>query len=266
MRWTNEPRIFSAAAAANVTQATTRIQVTVTQQERTISLKQIAVMSLIVQATSRVPFQCSGNTCAAILTYGTFHGFSVLAGLVRTFPLALAFAGLLQSSPTAAQQAITPASQATATAGQETKQGVERNLATIIQSRSTNTRGYKVVIHNDGSATAEIGGASFASRIEPPRSQQFPPGTIDTRTLRRLLAQIGDVSKIPTGGCAKSVSFGTRTQIAYAGRTSGDLQCIRQPASGGDQALLQASEDLGRFVQATFSQLKINDRRSSSNQ
>jgi hypothetical protein len=82
--------------------------------------------------------------------------------------------------------------------------------------------------------------------------------------LRRLLTGIGDVSRIPTGVCPKSVSFGTRTQIEYAGKTSGDLQCIRQQASGGDQALLQASEDLGRFVRTTLSQLKIDDRRVSS--
>jgi hypothetical protein len=180
--------------------------------------------------------------------------------------LALAFAGLLQSNPSAPQQAPAPENQATATTGQETKQGVEEDLATIIQSRSTNTRAYKVVIHNDGSATAEISGAGVAFRPEPPRTQEFPPGTIDTKTLRRLLTEIGDVSKIPTGGCAKSVSFGTRTQIEYAGKTSGDLQCIRQPASGGDQVPLQASEDLSRFVRTTLSQLKINDKRVSSNQ
>ena len=190
----------------------------------------------------------------------------MVAGLVRTFLLALAFAGLLQSNPAAPQRAVPPTSQATATAGQETKPDVEGTLATIIQSRSTNTRAYKVVIHNDGSATAEISGASSDFRIEPARSQPFPPGTIDTKTLRRLLTEISDVSRIPTGPCAKSVSFGTRTQISYAGKTSGDLQCIRQQALGGDQALLQASEDLGRFVQTTLSQLKINDRRVSSNQ
>ena len=187
--------------------------------------------------------------------------------LLSVLPLLLAFAELLPSNPIAAQQTITPENnQATATAEQETKQGVEGILATITQSRSTNTRGYKVVIRNDGSATAEIGGASFGLRTEPSRSQQFPPGTIDTKMLQRLLTEIGDVSRIPTGGCAKSVSFGTRTEITYAGKTSGDLQCIRQPASGGDQARLQASEDLGKFVQDTLSQLKINNRRVSSSQ
>lgn len=190
----------------------------------------------------------------------------VPAGLVTTFQLAVTFAGFLPSSPAAPQRAVPPTSQATATAGQETTPGVEGILATIIQSRSTNTRAYKVVIHNDGSATAEISGASSDIRIEPPRSQQFPAGTIDTKTLRRLLAEMRDVSRIPAGPCAKSVSFGTRTQILYAGKTSGDLQCIRRQASGGDQGLTQASEELGRFVQTTLNQLKINDRRVSSNQ
>ncbi len=195
-----------------------------------------------------------------------FYNFPVLAGLVRTVSWALAVAGLLQSSCAAAPQATPPEGQSTATPGQEMKRGVEGDLATIVKSRSTNTRGYELVIHQDGSATAEISGATVAFRVDPPRSQQFPPGTIDTKTLRRLLAEIGDVSKIPSGGCAKSASFGTRTQITYAGKTSGDLQCIRRQASDGDQAPVQASEDLSRFVQTTLGQLKINDRRVSSNQ
>jgi hypothetical protein len=186
--------------------------------------------------------------------------------LLSILPLILAFAGLAPN-PAAAQQANARANyQTKATTEQEMKQRVEGILATITQSRSTNTRGYKVVIRNDGSATAEIGGASFALPTEPSRSQQFPPGTIDTNMLRRLLTEIGDVSRIPTGSCAKSVSFGTRTQINYASKTSGDLQCIRQQASGVDQAPLQASEALGRFVQKTLGQLKINDRRIGSKQ
>jgi hypothetical protein len=173
---------------------------------------------------------------------------------------------LLHSSFAVAPQAITPEGQTAATVGQEMQQGAEGNLATIVRSRSTNTPSYKIVIHTDGSATAEMSAASSPLRIEPPRSQQFPPGTIDTKTLRRLLTEVGDVSRIPTGSCAKSASFGTRTQITYAGKTSGDLQCIRQQASDGDQAPLHASEDLSRFVQTTLTQLKISDRRNSSNQ
>jgi hypothetical protein len=173
------------------------------------------------------------------------------AGVVRVFPLAIALAGLLQSGPANARQASTPESQTTV--GQEMKHDTEENLATIVQSRSTNSRAYKVVIHNDGSATAEID----AFRMEPPRSQEFPPGTIDTKTLRRLLTEIGDVTRIPIGNCAKSVSFGTRTQIAYAGKTSGDLQCLRRQALDDAKAPSEAWEDLSRFVRTTLGQLKI---------
>jgi hypothetical protein len=195
---------------------------------------------------------------------GKRYGNGPTNAFLLSVPLVLVFAGLLASNPEAVQRAITPENhQATAMAEQETS--VKGILATITQSRSTNTLGYRIVINNDGSATAEIGGASSALRTEPSRSQQFPPGAIDAKTLRRLLTEIGDVSKIPTGGCAKSVSFGTRTQITYASKTSGDLQCIRQQASNGDQAPQQVSEDLGRFVQATLGQLKINVRRTGSN-
>jgi hypothetical protein len=188
------------------------------------------------------------------------------ARLLFGLPLVLTFAGLLPSSPAAAQGAIMPAyDQAAAAREQEIRQGVAGILATITQSASTNTRGYKVVIRTDGSATAEIGGTKLGPRNEPPRLQQFPPGTINTKTLRRLLTEIGDVSRIPTGGCPKSVSFGTRTYITYAHKTSGDLQCIRPQAAGGNQAPVQASEDLGRFVQTTLRHLQINDRGSGSN-
>lgn len=178
----------------------------------------------------------------------------------------LVLAGLLRPSPATAQPGIMSGEiQATPAAGQEIGQPVNPDaqgvLAVITQSRSTNTRGYTVTIHNDGSATAEIEGATVAGRAELPRSQQFPAGTIDTKTLRSLLTEIGDVSKIPTGGCAKSVSFGTRTEITYAGKTSGDLQCIRQEPSEGNQAPPQANEQLGRFVQTTLGQLKIDARR-----
>ena len=176
----------------------------------------------------------------------------------------IVLAGLLYTSPTNARPGIMLGEhQATATTGQEASQEAnqvpEGVLAVITQSRSTNTRGYTVTIHNDGSATAEIEGATVAGRAEPPRSQQFPAGTIDAKTLRNLLTEIGDVSKIPTGGSAKSVSFGTRTEITYAGKTSGDLQCVRQEPSGGTQA--QADEELGRFVQTTLGQLKVDARR-----
>jgi len=122
------------------------------------------------------------------------------------------------------------------------------------------------MIHKDGSATAEIGGYGAMSDFRIERSQDFPPGTIDTKALLSLLTEIGDVSRIPTGPCPKSISLGTTTKISYAGRTSGDLQSIPQYTSGGDPALLQAGENLWKFVQKTESQLPIRAMRASSNQ
>ena len=183
----------------------------------------------------------------------------MFAGLVTTISIAIAFVGMLQSGTAIGQQPVTPAP-----AGQEANQGPQGNLATIVQSGSTNSRAYKIAIHNDGSATVEFSEASSDPRRELPK--QFPPGTIDIVTLRRLLAEIGDVSRIQTGDCAKSASFGTRTQISYAGKISGDLQCILHEALGGDQVLLDSSEDLGRFVQSVLSQMKIDSRRTVLNE
>jgi hypothetical protein len=221
---------------------------------------QVAVESATVSQLR--PGRCKGT----LGIQRRFYTFPVTVGSVRTFPCVLVVAGLLQSTLPSAPQTIAPDGQATSETGQETNHGVEGILATILQSGSTNTRAYKVVIHHDGSATAETSGASSPQQLEQARSQQFPPGTIDTNSLRRLLREIGDVSKIPTRSCAKSVSFGTRTQIRCAGKISGDLQCIRQQTADGDQALLQASEDLSRWVHRTLSQLKVNDRRISSNE
>jgi hypothetical protein len=178
----------------------------------------------------------------------------------------LACAGLLHGSSAAARQATPPVRQATATVAQETKPGAGGDLATIIQSRSTNTRSYNVVIHNDGSAAVEFNGAGLVSSNAPAQSQQFPPGTIDTHRLRSLLTQIGDVSRIPIGFCMKSASFGTTTRISFVGKKSGDLQCVQQQASGNDPALLQASQDVAKFVRTTLNQLKIDARRVIPNQ
>jgi len=196
------------------------------------------------------------NISGQVLTYTSrrFYNPAMFAGLARICLLAVALASSLQNEPASAQQADSTERQGSsrAMARHEMDQAIDQNLAMIAQSRSTNSPGYKLVIHNDGSATADID----AFRAEPPRSHEFSPGTIDTKTLRQLLAGLGDVSRIPVGNCAKSVSFGTRTQITYAGKTSGDLQCIR-PRADGDPASRQAWEDLSNFVRTTLSQLKI---------
>jgi hypothetical protein len=190
-----------------------------------------------------------GDAGALCSKFAECYSFSVFTASITFFSLLVVLAGLLQGSPRAGAHA--PDNKSTV-AQQHAEQDAEGGLVTIIQSGSTNTLPYKVVVRDDGSATAEIGGTSS------PRLQQFPPGTIETKALLRLLARIADVSKIPTGNCPKSVSFGTRTEISYAGKTSGDLQCIRKDASGRDQVDLPAGEELAGFVRMTLRQLNIN--------
>jgi hypothetical protein len=165
---------------------------------------------------------------------------------VRSFLQAFLIAALLQV-PAASQ--LPPQNGG----GKEQASG---EIATIIQSPSTNTPGFKIVIHEDGSATEEVSQFRGPSNAQS-QTRQYPPGSIDTNTLHRLLTTIGDVSKIPTGFCPKSVSFGTRTQIAYNGKVSGDLQCVRAQASETDPSLLHASQELSKFVQNIVKQARV---------
>jgi len=139
-------------------------------------------------------------------------------------------------------------SSATAMAGQETK-AIVADLATI--SGCTNDCKYTLVIHDDGSAAGNAG-AIFSESI---RLLQFPPGTVDTKTLLFLLGEIGDVSRIPAKPCPETFTSGEpTTRMSYAGKTSGDLQHIEK---GGDPELLRASEELARFLQTTVNHLKL---------
>lgn len=61
-----------------------------------------------------------------------------------------------------------------------------RILATIDQSRSTNTRGYRVVIYRDGGATVTFDAVASLTRPEGPLSETLPAGTVDVGQLRPL--------------------------------------------------------------------------------
>jgi hypothetical protein len=191
---------------------------------------------------------------------------------------AITWAALAQNAATA-QQSQAPGSaqtsntetddqpngkQALPETGRRIKRGGKVILATIIQSRSTNTRGYKVEIHADGSATVEMGASRLGLSAEPAQPESLPAASIDVKALRSLLNEIGDVSKIPIGACAKSVSFGTRTQISYGDKTSGDLQCIRPQDSDADPLLLKTSQELGKLVETILRQVRANDGQTIS--
>lgn len=105
-------------------------------------------------------------------------------------------------------------------------------LATITNSGSTNTLPYTLDVYDDGSVTAAVKGKSQV---------RFLPGTADAQQLTSLLKAVGDVSVLSGGKCARSVSFGTITQITYKGKISGDIFCTAQttwPKAGYDLSSL----------------------------
>jgi len=115
-----------------------------------------------------------------------------------------------------------------------------------ISSHNIRWRIYEIkylAIQNDGSAT----GAICYKKHAMVQRWDFPAGTFDTNKLRSLLTKIGDVSEIPA----------VSTEISYAGKSSGNLRSIWQQASGGDQSLLQASNDLANYLLPTLNKLKI---------
>jgi len=186
------------------------------------------------------------------------YSLRMITAQIRIFSLLLALTWSPQDTPKLNPQAPAPESQATAPSSNK-KPKAARTLATIIQSGSTNTRPYKVRIRRDGSATIELGGSNA------PPSKELPANTVDAKRLRQLLREVRDVTKIPAGRCAKSVSFGTSTQISYAGKTSGDLQCVRTAASAeADNSNLQAGHELSKFVQTALQELKVNASRIGS--
>ncbi len=99
-----------------------------------------------------------------------------------------------------------------------------RDGAILTNSGSTNIRGYQVAIWSDGAAALIDGGARRPlAGIAPALARQF---FIDAKRTRAAGA---------TGGsCTKSVSFGTRTTVAWHGWTSPDLSC---PTTGAARAL-----------------------------
>jgi hypothetical protein len=93
--------------------------------------------------------------------------------------------------------------------------------ATIANSGSTNSPGYSLALWSDGTAKLTRPGV-------PDTTPTLPPDLVakffqDVRTAR--------AANVPVGGCMKSVSFGSRTQVHWHGWNSPDLLCPQRDAS-----------------------------------
>ena len=94
--------------------------------------------------------------------------------------------------------------------------------ALIVDSGSTNTGGYQITVHTDG--TVAVAGAHLAKRT-----------TIPVTLAQRFFADLraaGDLSALPSAHCMKSASFGSTLRVAYLGKASPDLSCPSPSTAG----------------------------------
>lgn len=93
--------------------------------------------------------------------------------------------------------------------------------ATIVNSGSTNTRGYTIAVASDGSGSLTSQGTVKAFRVPMATVQRF---FTDLAAARK--------AKIETVACVKSASFGSTIRVTWQGWTSPDLACPPKDAVG----------------------------------
>jgi hypothetical protein len=113
-------------------------------------------------------------------------------------------------------------------------------VASIHVTASTNTGSIDVAVYSDGSAERTIGPARYDAGGTglTPDPKSFPPGSPEVASFLCDLAAAGPVSQLPTAsGCPKSVSFGTEMMVTVGTDSSGDLECLADPAPAAATAL-----------------------------
>lgn len=114
----------------------------------------------------------------------------------------------------------------------------------IVNSGSTNTAGYRIVVE-------KLGQAEYTSHPRPVaiargETPQIIRKAIPKSLAERLYADVhaaGPLSALPARHCVKSVSFGTRLTIESGGEESPDLSC----GDGGNpklEALIRDADEI----------------------
>jgi hypothetical protein len=134
------------------------------------------------------------------------------------------FALLLAQAASASQPSATPASpaaSAVAPAAPAAEPSASPGDIVIENSGSTNTAGYRVVVHPDATVDIRRGGVSTHEHADPAHVAHL---------LATVVAE-APLDAIPSGHCMRSVSFGSVTRVSYDGKTTGDLGCGTTPAA-----------------------------------
>jgi hypothetical protein len=122
--------------------------------------------------------------------------------------------------------------------------------AVLVNSGSTNTPGFKIVVPRDGAAeyTAmpRAHSQSEGQHVLAPMKRKLPPALV--HRLFSDLEAARPFSDLPRPTCMKSVSFGTRLTIQFNGDETPDLNC-----GAGQSTKLAALIDDAKQIVAMFS-------------
>lgn len=114
--------------------------------------------------------------------------------------------------------------------------------ADIVNSGSTNTRGYVLHVSRAGDVVVEEEGGTNARKVRIPQ--------VLARRFFAALNADGPLGTMPSRNCPKSKSFGYSVRIKYAGASSPDLTC---PASA-------PASELAALAGEIASAAKVSDR------
>ena len=127
---------------------------------------------------------------------------------------------------------------------------VDRASAVIVNSGSTNTAGFKIVVQSDGEAEyTPMPRAHPQPEGQPvltPMKRKLPPGL--AHRLYSDLEAARPFSGLPRPRCMKSVSFGSRLTVQFHGDETPDLNC-----GAGQNARLAALIEDAKQIAALFS-------------
>jgi hypothetical protein len=121
---------------------------------------------------------------------------------------------------------------------------VQYNQATIVNSGSTNTAGFRIAVKRSGAAEyISVPRGANASRTEPEKSGREIPKDLAVRLFADLEAA-KPLGGLPAPHCMKSKSFSSRLTIEFGGESTPDLSC----GDGGNEHLRAIIKDVNDMV------------------
>lgn len=121
---------------------------------------------------------------------------------------------------------------------------VQYNLATIVNSGSTNAAGFRIAVRRSGKAEYhEVARGAAAESAEPEKTGREIPSDLAQRLFADLEAA-KPLRSLPAPHCMKSKSFGSRLTIEFGGETTPDLSC----GDGGNERLRALIKDVNEMV------------------